>query len=457
MEILKKALEHKNVRFTGNPSLFFADEWYLEIWSDEQSEEYWDINSDSDVEIDIELIESLSSILGKKREKKLYMEKYYEHLSKVLWVKTTGELALLKSNSRDINFFKWLTLWTPSKVSNILSSKNTLKNWWRREFHWWRSTNYFKKGISINLKWADLYRGNKFRKLKEGSYAPPFIWSETSQRLLMEAKIWAYIQEVNLQINWEFAPTIMPISVTELKKWIDWSNYIETIKSIIKEDDNSLTNIFQFSKSFFSMDEVKGFWSFDKLIEEILKKWPHGNMIYANFWVSTRVADILKFKWWLDLNLIFKNDNKEEIVSNFIHNIMYYHGLLHGLGLSYRFGSDCLLVDTTINWVSLDIWEILLDDIWSINGEWFLSRFIEIYGLCGEFSEIIWLNFKDFKLIFEKKVMEVYNSMLLKWLEFTNRDIWGFSLKETMDFIIWDWYEKKLQREFASASLRDVS
>jgi hypothetical protein len=54
------------------------------------------------------------------------------------------------------------------------------------------------------------------RKFIPNGFAPPFVGCETVKRLVKEATLGIYIQEKSLLSTGLFAPTILPIQVTEI-------------------------------------------------------------------------------------------------------------------------------------------------------------------------------------------------------------------------------------------------
>src|SRR3989338_9964361 len=108
-----------------------------------------------------------------------------------------------------------------------------------------------------------------------------------------------------------------------------------------------------------------------------------------------KVKDVIKCQYP-------ESSSEDQICSEFMQRIAEYRGITQGIGMTYRHDSDCLLVDTTLGGVSVDIGDINLNP----NPEANLASFLRAKSTCLYFYRLFNSNIKEdnskFLDLFEK-------------------------------------------------------
>lgn len=304
---------------------------------------------------------------------------------------------------------------TPKKTGDIT---NTDTNGWKKDASSGRSYYFvsYPPLESIIHKGADLLKGDKFREYPENYFAPPMIGSETLNELEKEYTNAALIQEFSIRLQGRATYAPHPIYLNELNNFVLESGEIVPFKDYLNEARKNKAVSINIFKSLFRAGvdcmavpeehKKKPFeWAISKYIEKL---GPHGTYLYSINGLNTRLIDSKKIK---DKNLeeiISKQypdcRNEEEICNKFMRKIGEYYGIALGNGLTYKRQSECLLVDTTLGGVTMDIGDLEMNP----NQEAYLNTFLASKSTAFYFYKLLNQDSSFFLKSFEKSFVKTF-------------------------------------------------
>lgn len=293
---------------------------------------------------------------------------------------------------------------------------------WYKDFSSGRSfqISFREEDWSISTlinKWNDIFEDGDYRRFSIKAWT--FVWQEMFGFLYPEFLNAKQIQQKALSISWKttFAP--IPISLSKTKNIItpDWTSlsYKEYFQYVIKNFPEYKEWFLYVLCNFFipiGVISTEDFlditlWDDEKLME-ILKKIDMWNYIYLLKWFNTRLVEHKKIGK-RKLDFVLKNEypecvnenwtlNKENIIKEFCKRMWENLWITYSVGLSYKRNSECVLIDTTIWWNSVDnghLWK------WLRKKE-IQRRILEIYSTCLFFAKnVLDIDLENFDEIFK--------------------------------------------------------
>lgn len=323
---------------------------------------------------------------------------------------------------------------TPRKTHRITSKHSG----WKKDPSSGRSF-YFPletKGISLVSKGADLFEGDKFRRHSKEHLASPMIGSETLKNLSKEYDAASIVQEYSLMIQGRLTFAPRPLQLNQLTHLLNESGELVSFEDYLHDAKKNEGVRFGIMDEFMRlgidpMSVVKGYkhdpWTaaINKFLEAT---GPHGTYMYSISGINTRLIDASKFKNKKEFKKrIFSQydtDNSVEVCSDFMKRLGEYRGITQGVGMTYSHDSDCLLVDTTLGGVSVDIGDLVLNS----SQESYLTPFFKMKQTCNFFYKIFFPEVKDNDPKFLKMFEESFVSEYIKYSDMTN------SLIEDVEF-----------------------
>lgn len=343
-----------------------------------------------------------------------YFSLYYMELSTITDNKISGlAYSRFVQNPRmyDEDFIKWLEQFGLS-VSEVLqwwfATPIDFNIWpsfwgWYKDYTSWRSFQAsFKEGDGSNTtfinKWNDVFEWDKYRRYhkEDGTY----VWQELIMWLIWEHSTSTKIQEQALKQLGRLTYTTIPLSVSRVDKTlsekgeiIQHNDYLNGVLSDFPEYKEGLIRMFVKMWIITSeniTDILTPKWN--ALLVDLVEQYPMWTYMYLIKGLNTRLVEHKRI-WKHKLEFILKEEypncisdegilDKKKILEEFCRRLWENLWITYSAGLSYKRESECVLIDTTIWWISMDNWHV-----WEwINKEEVLCRLGELYSTIAFFK-----------------------------------------------------------------------
>lgn len=278
--------------------------------------------------------------------------------------------------------------------------------------------------ISIINKGADLLNGNKFRRYPKNHIAPPMIGSVTLEELTKEYTVALVVQEHSLMLQGRTTWTPSPIQVNELNHFflesgelVPFPDYLHAIR----ENEEVAINILRtlMDKEVDCMAFPEGAnpieWATDKYIEIV---GSHGSYLYYIPGFNTRLIDSSRYSNVKNIVLsqYLGCKSEQEVCAEFMGRVGEYYGITQGLGLTYPAQSQCLLVDTTLGGVTMDIGDLILNP----NQEAYVCSFMTSKSTCLYFYRLFFPGANQDDAGFQRAFQEGFVTNLLEYMHRAN-------------------------------------
>lgn len=284
--------------------------------------------------------------------------------------------------------------------------------------------------MSVINKGADLLKGDKFRKYPETYFAPPMIGSVTLKELEREYLNAGIVQEFSLRLQGMTTWAPEPVQLNELNNFILESGEVVPFEKYLNEarKDKSISlNIF---KSLFRAGidclavppehRKKPFeWAIGKYLETL---GSHGTYLYTIKGLNTRLIDSERIEDKSKLKEIIRKQypnckNEAEICDTFMERLAEYYGITQGLGFTYKDQSECLLVDTTLGGVTMDIGDLQLN----ANQEAYINSFLASKSTSLYFYNLFFPASKNGDTSFLKSFEKSFVKNLMSYMRISNK------------------------------------
>jgi len=267
----------------------------------------------------------------------------------------------------------------------------------------WRSfQTSFKEEDGSNTtfinKWNDIFEWNKYRRYhkEDGTY----VWQELVFWLMWEYSTSTIIQEQALRQIGRLTHTTIPLSVSRVdktlsEKWeiIQQNDYLKVVLNKFPEYKEGLIRMFvkMWIITYKNITDVLASKWNDVLID-LVGQYPMWTYMYLIKGLNTRLIEHKRI-WKQKLEFVLKEEypdcisaegwlDKKKILEQFCRRLGENLWITYSAGLSYKRESECVLIDTTIWWVSMDNWHV-----WEgIKKEEVLSRLGELYSTIAFFK-----------------------------------------------------------------------
>ena len=252
---------------------------------------------------------------------------------------------------------------------------------WKKDRSSGRSFHFLFEDPSVTIinKGGDLLRKNRFRRYSEDYRGIPMIGSATLDELKREFDFALYIQEHSLRLQGRTTFTTQPLQLNELTHFllesgevVPFRRYLQEARKNREVSINILYNLVRVGEDVKNppKDKEPFEWAVDSYIEKL---GPHSTYLYLINGLNARVIDS-KHVSKKELKRIISKQYPEErdekgVCEAFMKRLGEYYGIIQGLGLSYKRQSECLLIDTTLGGITMDIGDLC----WGANQEAYLN------------------------------------------------------------------------------------